>query len=134
MERTHRTALVLDRRAGYESFSDIEERYRRLLQSVNGTNIKVDIYEWTGGTLRRIPEGQVFSGPQLDPDTARAIELLEEEGFGSQAAALRKAAEANAPATPTSEFVTADDVEEVHLFARKLGYTMVLLAQPAGRP
>lgn len=40
--RNHRTALVIDVRNGVTP--DFTERYKRLLESVNGDNIKVDVY------------------------------------------------------------------------------------------
>lgn len=57
--RSHRTALVIDTRNGVDS--KFQERYKRLLQSVNGPNIKVDIF-----TLR---PNAVASGPALVPGT-----------------------------------------------------------------
>ncbi len=57
--RDHRTALVIDIRNGITP--EFRERYRRLLQSVNGENIKVDVY-----TLRDNVTGD---GPGLIPGT-----------------------------------------------------------------
>lgn len=55
--RKHRTALVIDTRNGVDSA--FRERYKRLLQSVNGPNIKVDVY-----TLR---PNAIATGPALVP-------------------------------------------------------------------
>ncbi len=57
--REHRTCLVIDVRNGITS--EFRERYQRLLQSVNGPNIKVDVY-----TLRDNVTGD---GPGLVPGT-----------------------------------------------------------------
>lgn len=57
--RNHRTALVIDTRNGVDS--KFKERYNRLLQSVNGTNIKVDIFTLRGNA--------VATGPALVPGT-----------------------------------------------------------------
>jgi len=53
--REHRTALVIDVRNGVSS--DFENRYKRLLESVNGDNIKVDVFTLRGNL--------VASGPAL---------------------------------------------------------------------
>jgi len=49
-EREHRTALVIDgdRFANDETY---QERITRLLQSVNGVNIKTDVFTRKGNTL-----------------------------------------------------------------------------------
>lgn len=57
--RDHRTALVIDVRNG--ASPQFKERYNRLLQSVNGPNIKVDVF-----TLRGNATGD---GPGLVPGT-----------------------------------------------------------------
>lgn len=45
--RSHRTALVIDARKGFTG--KFKERTNRLLESVNGNNIKVDVYTLEGG-------------------------------------------------------------------------------------
>ena len=55
--RNHRTALVIDTRNGVDS--KFQERYKRLLQSVNGENIKVDIFTLRGNAAA--------TGPALVP-------------------------------------------------------------------
>ena len=55
--RSHRTALVIDVRNGVNS--QFRERYNRLLQSVNGPNIKVDVFTLRGNSLA--------TGPALVP-------------------------------------------------------------------
>lgn len=55
--RNHRTALVLDVRRGIDS--TFEERAKRLLESVNGPNIKCDIFTLTG------PEATLTQGTTL---------------------------------------------------------------------
>ncbi len=57
--REHRTALVIDARNGITP--EFRERYQRLLTSVNGDNIKVDVF-----TLRDNATGD---GPGLVPGT-----------------------------------------------------------------
>lgn len=55
--RTHRTALVVDVRRGVDS--EYEERVKRLFASVNGSNIKCDIFNLTG------PEATLTQGTTL---------------------------------------------------------------------
>lgn len=47
--RNHRTALVIDVRNGVTA--EFTERYNRLLQSVNGPNIKVDVFTLSGNSI-----------------------------------------------------------------------------------
>lgn len=49
MAKNHRTALVVDASNGFEG--EFAERVGRLLQSVNGPNVKVDIYTFDGSKL-----------------------------------------------------------------------------------
>lgn len=49
--REHRTALVVD--VSKPAKSDFTERVNRLRQSLNGPNIKVDVYTFDGVTLRQ---------------------------------------------------------------------------------
>ena len=58
--REHRTALVIDIRNGAPS--QFVERYQRLLQSVNGPNIKVDVYTLRGNATASGP-GLVAGAP-----------------------------------------------------------------------
>jgi len=51
--RHHRTALVIDIRNGVSS--DFENRYKRLLESVNGDNIKVDVFTLRSGLVEAVP-------------------------------------------------------------------------------
>lgn len=70
--REHRTALVIDIRNGVSA--DFENRYKRLLESVNGDNIKVDVF-----TLR---SNLVASAPALvegAPDAVAELDADEEE-------------------------------------------------------
>lgn len=60
--REHRTALVIDIRSGVTS--DFKERYNRLLQSVNGPNIKTDVFTLRGNVAQTGP-GLVSGPPEL---------------------------------------------------------------------
>ena len=48
--KQHRTALVIDVTKGFDG--DFKERVNRLLQSVNGQNIKVDIFHFDGSNVK----------------------------------------------------------------------------------
>lgn len=50
--RDHRTAVVVDLTSGNPG--DRYERVNRLFQSVNGANIKADLFAFDGHTLRRV--------------------------------------------------------------------------------
>lgn len=50
IEKEHRTALVIDQ-AKYDSIGSYQERINRLLESLNGHNIKTDIYTLRDGAL-----------------------------------------------------------------------------------
>lgn len=52
VSKTHRTALVIDVSKAAQAAPDFKERVDRLLQSVNGSNIKCDVYNFDGVTLR----------------------------------------------------------------------------------
>lgn len=58
--RTHRTAVVIDVRAGVTN--TFKERYERLLQSVGGSNIKVDVFTLRGNSTGDGP-GLVAGAP-----------------------------------------------------------------------
>lgn len=51
--RSHQTALVIDTRAGVSSA--FQNRYNRLVESVNGANIKADIYTLRGNVAETGP-------------------------------------------------------------------------------
>jgi hypothetical protein len=53
--RHHRTLLVIDARGGFTG--DQKERVNRLLQSVNGVNIKVDVAHLTGDAVASVAPG-----------------------------------------------------------------------------
>lgn len=68
--RSHRTALVIDvSKSG--SKGDFQERYNRLLQSVNGANIKVDVYTFDGVTLR---PGAPDAADGVEADSTSSLE------------------------------------------------------------
>lgn len=60
INKFHRTALVIDARKGFTG--EFAERVGRLLQSLNGGNIKVDIY-----TLGPVPAVQTTTGFTAGP-------------------------------------------------------------------
>lgn len=64
--RKHRTALFVDA-AKRAANSEYRERSDRLIQSVNGSNIKVDVFEVDGSVVR--PLGTTPSStPTSEPD------------------------------------------------------------------
>lgn len=74
--KEHRTALVIDIRSGVTA--DFRNRYQRLLESLNGNNIKVDVHTLRGNAANTGP-GLVVGGPDayVAPDQpAQEIDLL----------------------------------------------------------
>lgn len=82
--RKHQTAVVIDVRNG--ASPAFVNRYTRLLQSLNGQNIKADIYTLRGNATSDGP-GLVFGTPDefVSPDQpAQEIDLQEwanEQGY-----------------------------------------------------
>lgn len=62
MGRSHRTALVIDYSDPSEP-PDYRERVGRLLESLNGVNIKVDVYSYYGPAESK-PTGLVAGPPK----------------------------------------------------------------------
>lgn len=81
--RSHRTALVVDGEA-FDNNSTYNERVKRLVQSVNGPNIKVDIYVVRGDKLVRTSDEDVAAtvAPVTQSvDASDPIALLREAGY-----------------------------------------------------
>lgn len=77
---THRTALVIDASTPSSSF---KERVNRLLESLNGSNIKVDVYSYAPKTA-----SAVVSGPPSwetseveSSDFASAVQEVASKGY-----------------------------------------------------
>lgn len=64
MPKNHRTALVID--FAVDPTAEYQERVNRLLESLNGPNIKVDIYTWYNGSFSYSsnPKGLVDGPPE----------------------------------------------------------------------
>jgi hypothetical protein len=95
--RSHRTALVVDVRRGIDS--EYEERVKRLFQSVNGSNIKCDIFTLSG------PEATLTQGTTLPSAStvsvkAEIVTLTPGSPFSQEAAA--------APSTDVESVVLAE--------------------------
>lgn len=93
--KSHRTALVVDVRRGITS--DFENRVKRLLESVNGSNIKCDIFTLSGpeATLTQgtvLPSAATVAAKSevvtLSPGSPFSQEVAAEEPKGSEAAVL----------------------------------------------
>lgn len=107
--KTHRTALVIDVRRGISS--TYEERVKRLLQSVNGSNIKCDIFTLTG------PEATLTQGTTLP--SASTVAAKAEVVTLSPGSPFSKEAEV---AAPTSD----EGVVLAELDAALKGYVQIL--------
>lgn len=103
--RTHRTALVVDVRRGVDS--EYEERVKRLFQSVNGSNIKVDIFNLTGpeATLAQgttLPSASTVAAKAdvvtLSPGSPFQVETTGDKAADSEAAVIAELDEALAGA------------------------------------
>lgn len=70
MARNHRTALVIDVSQGTPG--DFKERYKRLIESTGGSNIKVDLFHWDGTQLREGAPGQTSAPSASGLDAAVA--------------------------------------------------------------
>lgn len=70
-KKSHQTALVIDVRGGVSP--QFKNRYQRLLESVNGNNIKVDVYTLRGNATATGP-GLVAGSPDefVAPDQDEA--------------------------------------------------------------
>lgn len=99
--RAHRTALIVDVTDADSAKSDYEERVERLFQSVNGPNIKVDIFTFDGRGVVAAP-----GGGGLRPGKPT---------FGS----------------PTPAAAGALSLADAQDWARGLGYTQILVVAPA---
>lgn len=73
MPKNHRTALLIDASKGFAN--PFAERVNRLLQSVNGPNIKVDVYHLGVGGNVTLQEGAPTSTPAYG--SATTVEAAE---------------------------------------------------------
>lgn len=108
--RNHRTALVLDIRRGVDG--EYEERVKRVLQSVNGANIKVDVFTLSGPDGGTLTQGTTI--PSQATVQAKATEVTLSPGSPF---ATEKAAEVSAP---------ADVIAELDGALAERGYVQVL--------
>lgn len=76
MAKNHRTCLIIDASSGFTG--EYKERVERLLQSLNGPNIKTDIYHTTDGV--NLVEGQP-SAVAAAPVTASAEAAAKALGY-----------------------------------------------------
>lgn len=81
MPKNHRTALLIDASKGFAN--PFKERVERLLQSVNGTNIKVDVYHLGVGGNVTLQEGAPSATPAFaSATTVEAAEAqLRSQGY-----------------------------------------------------
>lgn len=66
MSKQHRTALVLEVNAS--DTDNYKNRVNRVLESVNGPNIKVDIYTFDSASGRYFEGVPTNTGPQVEVD------------------------------------------------------------------
>lgn len=111
--RNHRTLLVIDARGGFTS--EQKERVNRLLQSVNGSGIKVDIAHLDG-------EGSVTSGSNPFDTSAKAS--VSSEGLALKAGLPAQLKDAAVTAAPISGSILEAVVEA----GKAKGYTQVLIS------
>lgn len=71
--RNHRTLLVIDARGGFTS--EQKERVNRLLQSVNGSGIKVDIAHLDGDGVVAPASSNPFADAPVEAATSGALAL-----------------------------------------------------------
>lgn len=71
--RNHRTALVIDVRNG--ASADFQNRYERLLESVNGDNIKVDVFTLRGNLVQSGPALVAGAPGSAEPDFEEVEEI-----------------------------------------------------------
>lgn len=82
--RSHRTALFVDTRAVSDEF---EQRSNRLLQSLNGDNIKVDVFSVTGtngGGVVRVsgqPGSLAVASDPTDLDASELSAWARDQGY-----------------------------------------------------
>lgn len=81
--RSHRTALVVDGER-YDQGGAYTERTQRLLQSLNGDNIKVDVFAFRNGVVERTPNDTVVVDKPVafpTPTSADVKAALIEQGY-----------------------------------------------------
>lgn len=113
--KNHRSLLVIDARGGFTA--EQKERVNRLLQSVNGSNIKVDIAHLTG-------EGTVLaSAPSSNPFAESAVKA----SSGELALVAGLPAELKA-STVQAEPLSGSVLEAVVAAGKTQGYVQVLIS------
>lgn len=112
--RNHRTLLVIDARGGFTS--DQKERVNRLLQSVNGANIKVDIAHLTGDAVVSAPASNPFASAPVKASTGGTPTLVS----GLPAELKGESVKA--------EPLTGSILEAVVAAGKAQGYTQVLIS------
>lgn len=108
--RSHRTALVVDIRRGVDK--EYEQRVKRLFESVNGDNIKVDIFTLSGPDGGTLTQGTTI--PSQSTVAAKAVEVTLSPGSPF---AVEKAAETVA---------AADTIAELDGALAEKGYVQIL--------
>ena len=78
LNRSHRTALFVEVSA--DSSSAFRERSARLVESLNGSNIKVDIYSQDTAT-GAVSEGLNFPAAAAELDSEDVLSLAREAGY-----------------------------------------------------
>lgn len=116
-KKAHRTLLVIDARGGFTS--DQKERVNRLLQSVNGSNIKCDIAHLTGDAVATVaPSSNPFDTSAKSAPAAASGAVTLNAGLPVEL----KGAEVKAAPLPASV------LEAVVAAGKAQGYTQVLLS------
>ena len=73
----HRTALLIDASKGFDG--EYQERVQRLLQSVNGSNIKVDVFHTVDG--KTLVPGAPTGTSAVTTDDVPAKAALKAKGY-----------------------------------------------------
>lgn len=75
MAKNHRTALLIDASKGFTN--PFAERVNRLLQSVNGSNIKVDVYHLGAASSVALNDGPPAAAASTSVASATTLEQAE---------------------------------------------------------
>lgn len=80
--RSHQTAVVVDGER-FDKGGKYAERVKRLAQSLNGNNIKADIFVRRGNDLVRVDEKTLvpFAQPKAQDTGETAVDLLVGKGY-----------------------------------------------------
>ena len=111
-KKTHRTALVIDARKGFAG--SFKERAERLLQSVNGSNIKVDVFHIVGDTVTAgAPKASAATASASTAPVPGEITLIP-----------------GAPGQYTIKGATVSLLDELTAWSAKAGYDQLILTTP----